>query len=852
MFARLMGRMMDIGPASARHAADGARKVAKPFMAALFAIVPPALAAPVLYHARELQSPVRIGAGDLLLLAGADLSPDDDIILRAASGEIIDGVEVVRAASDQKALVLRMPAPLETGRRSFISVAMGDSRSNEVALNDARPAWLSPGSLPTSGASPGLSREIKIVGRNLDPAGIAATLVRLRGPRELTLTTSPASVQSANLNEFVARVAVPNLPTGVYSIAISRDSLHWADVPASLRIDAVPAPKAELPIAAAEFGACRADDALDDTPCIVAAIAAAQRRGGATVRFGAGEWRLDNPSAPGSANDGIVVPRGVDLAGNSAHTARLVRGAAWLGSTAKATFTLLGDNVVSGLVFADDTRQRTSKEAPPVLQVGSTWSQVEAGSSEAARTTENIVISDNRFAGSAVSIHDGGMPIRRLVITQNRFRAYRLALAFGGDSNNVRDTFRIEDSVIARNLFEPGSYLDAATGQGARATEFGAGERVDFSGNVANGAAIGGLDSPADARGWRAAFFWHLQGPQEHLLIADNEVSCSGDKAGDGEAIALDSNHNTFALSGALSVLTADANSVSILGPVLARQDNHAIDFKAFYRGHWLQIAEGRGVGQSRRIEAIDYDADSRRTKFQVAPAWDVVPAPRDSRVVVGRAFWQALVVANRIDHRQPLCRKSNRSAPRGGAIVVWAQTSDSVVAFNRQFDTNGIAFQQLSKLGATNMKSFLEIRGNAIHGEYASGHSGSRQGIQGSHGAGTDEQPPIASFGVMITGNEVTAATTARDPAISLPVTWYRGPAPHNWTLIDRLLIYKNVIQGGGTGIEVGAEALVRRTVLLANRCAGVARPIRGGAPQIISLCPVRDRSYCECGDVD
>ena len=74
--------------------------------------------------------------------------------------------------------------------------------------------------------------------------------------------------------------------------------------------------------------------------------------------------------------------------------------------------------------------------------------------------------------------------------------------------------------MIARNVFEPGSYLDSAIGQGTHATEFGAAERMDFSDNLANGAALEGLDSPADARGWRAAFFWHLQGPQEQLLIA--------------------------------------------------------------------------------------------------------------------------------------------------------------------------------------------------------------------------------------------------------------------------------------------------------------------------------------------
>lgn len=848
MVARLIGCMSENRMASGRCEPAHAR-LAIVLLAAL--VMAPALGAPpLLYRTPGMQSPVRTGPGELLLLGGANLSADNDVVLRADSGQIIAGVEVIRAASDEQALVLRTPEQLDANQAYSIAVNNRDGSSIAVALNDARPGWLTPDSLPTAGAPPGLAREVKIVGRNLKAAGIPATLVRLRGPRTVLLKSLAASERAQELDEFVTRVVVPALPRGAYSVALSRDGKHWVDLPMPLRIEPVPAPKAELPVESAEFGACRADDERDDTPCIVAAIAAAQRRGGGIVRFGEGKWQIDEPGVAGvSAGEGIVVPRGVDLAGNAARGARLVRGPKWRQTKADATFTLLGDNTVTGLALIDDTRLRESKDDPVFLRVGRTWQRVGLDTTAAERITNNVVITNNQFAGSAVSVADGGMPIRRLVITNNMFRAYRLALAFAGSSHNVRDVYRVEDSVIARNVFEPGSYLDSAIGQGTRATEFGAAERMDFSENLANGAALGGLDSPADARGWRAAFFWHLQGPQEQLLIADNDVSCSGDKAGDGEAIALDANHNTFALTGALGVLTADANSVGILGPVAARQGRHAIDTKTFYVGHWLQISDGRGVGQSRRIVALDYEPQSRRTTFRVAPAWDVVPMPADSRVVVGRAFWQTFVVGNRIDHRQPLCRKSNRTAPRGGAILMWAQSSDSVIAFNRQFDTNGIGFQQMSNLAGTTLQSFLEIRGNKLTGEYTAGRADSQQGIWGSHGASPDQPPPVAGFGVLIAVNEITAADNARGPAISLPATWYRGPAPHDWTVIDRMLIYKNEIRGGGTGVEIVANALARRSVLLSNRCAGVARPMTGSAPQIVLLCPVRDPGYCECG---
>ena len=63
-----------------------------------------------------MQSPVRTGPGELLLLAGANLAADDDVVLRADSGLIVAGAEIIRAASDEQALVLRIPDGLDANR----------------------------------------------------------------------------------------------------------------------------------------------------------------------------------------------------------------------------------------------------------------------------------------------------------------------------------------------------------------------------------------------------------------------------------------------------------------------------------------------------------------------------------------------------------------------------------------------------------------------------------------------------------------------------------------------------------------------------------------------------------------
>jgi hypothetical protein len=761
---------------------------------------------PRLLQRRDLQAPVRVSAGGLLFLAGGNLRADDTVSFRPLDGGTPLAAELVPGTADANALVARVPSGVDAATRYAIDV-VGSSgeRAAPALVNDARPLWFLPLTLPARGADAGLGREIKIVGRNLAPAGIPSTAVRLRGPRSVALATLPAPADTG-IEDFVVRALVPeDLPLGDYRIDVTRDGRNWVTLDDPLRIEALPKPAAVFDVADPRFGACAPDDDRDDLDCVLAALNGAAARGG-EVRFAPGTWDLD-AIGERSAWSGIVVPAGVSLRGAANLASRLRVGRAGVHATF-TLFTLTGRNRVSGLVF-EDRGPAVVVEQAAFLRLGRRWNEVPAGTS-----LSHITIEGNLFQGRTLSVADAGLPIRGLVITHNRFRARRLALSLGGDSRNERTTYRIEQAVIAHNVFEPGSYLDVRNRQGTFASEIGAGERLDFSDNVADGAATAGLDSPGDARGWRAAFFWHLQGPQERVLISRNDIRCSGDKAGDGEAIALDNTHNTSAFDDARNVIAADADRVSILGPAA----NPTRD----YRGHWVQVAAGPGLGQSRRIVAVTRDPATLRTTFVISPGWDVVPVAGSSRISVGRTFWQTLITGNVIDERTPRCQHANRNGPFGGGISVWAQTSDSTVAFNRQFATNGITIQQLFATDQTIYQYFLDVRGNRIEGAYDPRRG--LAGISGSHGAAPDRATPVAAFGVTISDNDISLERDATQAAISNVPTWYRGPEPHSWLLVDRPLIFDNRLGDSRRGVDRSSQPLVRGTVLSGNRCANAS----------------------------
>src|SRR5208283_3850977 len=151
-----------------------------------------------------------------------------------------------------------------------------------------------------------------------------------------------------------------------------------------------------------------------------------------------------------------------------------------------------------------------------------------------------------------------------------------------------------------------------------------------------------------------------------------------------------------------------------------------------YYVGDWLQVVQGPGIGQARKISAISTGsgAGGPTVTFTVSPAFDVLPQP-NSVITEGRLVWQIYTVGNEIDQRTPLCLKSNRTRRAGGLITQYAQTADSVIERNRQFDTSGILIvHQFEPIDAgagvsspgSIVQSFTEIRDNLVSGTYDAG----------------------------------------------------------------------------------------------------------------------------------
>jgi hypothetical protein len=840
---------------------------------------------PHLYREPAYESPVSGEPDELLLIAGYGLDADDRVVYRAvdsddraehpvtvpqASTPIVGAAEIVSVADLPYSLTIRLPKMLRPRQEyAFWVVTPHGEWSLPVRINDARPLWATPAFVYASAALASLPRYLKVVGLNLEPVPHQSTRVRLTGPQPVVLDAEPADATATDLDRYAAYVRLPaQLKPGAYGIELTRDGSHWVSLAGqTLEVRADPPRMPEFEVGAAAYGGCRPEGGQDATACVVRAITAAQAAGGGTVMFAAGTWTLSRAAM--ASRSGIEVPPGVSLqgAGTLATTISLVND-----GNALAAFTLMGHNRVQGITFHDQRVYATGRELDTILKLGAgpVGALPEA---DAGTDVEDIVITRNVFDRPNIAISDSGSRIKHLFITDNEFGAYKSALELAGNRFLVSRPFNLEDSVITGNVFKPGSYLDVKARQGSLASEIGASRRVDFSENRADGTATDRLYAPNDARGWRAAFFWHMNNNQEMLLVSRNVASCTGDKAGDGEAIAYDNNANTFGLERAESVLRAGPSDVAVEGPLVARQNSRDVPAASYYLGHWVQIAEGPGIGQVRKIVSYTQDQGGAVT-LKVSPAWDVIPATGRSRASIGREFWQVYTVANTVDQRAPPCQKSNRTAHKGGAISVWAQTADSAVAGNRQYDTDGILYQQYynaeeagceSCQSATFYIDFLQIRDNLIEGEYDWADDCSSSGIFGSMAAGETPHspPPTASYGVTIAYNSIDHADGWQGGAISLLPTWFEGPAPHRWPLVASTLIDHNSLLGlhgpaaslcrGGpshprTAISLGNSALTRATVLYANACPDADRPLEVKNAAVVKVCPADGGRSCEC----
>jgi hypothetical protein len=849
---------------------------------------------PVLYRHSAYESPQRGDPDDLLLLAGYGLTADDVVAYRAivegthvadAPGEVSDQptaesgfAAVVSTAGVPYSVTIKLPANLRPGQAYALWVRnAGGEWSKPVTINDARPLWFTPGYVYASAKLASLPRALKIVGRNLQPLPRRAVQLRLSGPQRFTGNALMDAPSSEILEEHVARFQLPDfLRPGRYRVELSRDGAHWLAV-ADQTLDVLPDPPPVKTFSVSDprFGGCHPDDGADDTACIVRAIAAAKSAGGGTVQFEPGTWDLVNSDQPGLIGDeGIVVPTEVSLVGAGNARTRLARHPEWSAhAPAAAALTLLGHNMIRGMTFSDLKEYQARDRAGPFLQVGEQFERVASDSraSSGVPVVDGVIITDNIFDKTMVAIGNGGLPIRRLFVTYNTFGAFGSALELSGNRFNMFDKYRIDDSVISHNVFKPGSKLDPIEKTGTLASELGAGYRVDFSNNTADGAATEFLYSPDDARGWRAAFFWNMDNDIEKVLVSQNTATCTGDKIGDGEAMAFDTNANTFAFKQAEAIVSATASSVDVAAPLAPKQNGRDVPIASYYVDHWIQIVAGPGLGQTRKITGYSTDSISHVTTIRVAPDWDVAPTPGQTRIAVGREFWQLYVLDNLIDNRRPLCQKSNRSRHAAGAIVMWAQSADSVIAGNRQYDSDGIFAQQAYLLPEhpcadctmqSLFQSFLDIRANLVDGEYDWTIDCSASGITLGAGAAPWGEPPTVGFGVSISHNIIRHADALHSGAIAQLDSWYAGPPPHRWPLSDNLIVHHNSISdiegerafpicGKGyprIGIAFPDYEIAWRTVLYANSCKNVSLSVGASGVDTTKVCPSSTPASCEC----
>jgi hypothetical protein len=227
----------------------------------------------------------------------------------------------------------------------------------------------------------------------------------------------------------------------------------------------------------------------------------------------------------------------------------------------------------------------------------------------------------------------------------------------------------------------------------------------------------------------------------------------------------------------------------------------------------------------------------------------------------------------NRVDNRQPLCQKSNRSRRVAGMIGLWAQSADSVIAGNHQYDSDGIFVQQVYVVPEHPcpdctmqgyFHSFLEIRSNVVDGEYDWANDCSTSGIAIGIGSAAwgEMPPPTTGFGISISHNTIRHADAQYGGAIAQLDSWSAGPEPHRWPLSDNVLIHHNSIVDidgaratpicGKTRPRVGIgfpdPAIAWHTVLYANSCKNVSKPIGGGGIETVKVCPSSIPDSCEC----
>jgi len=803
--------------------------------------------------------------------------------------------------------------------------------------------------------------QVRLVGAN---TGSTYTLTAKNTVNDSTHTTDALERYVAEVN-LPTTLAVDHYSVQVSRDAVSWVPLlgNGRSAPQTFTVNADPIAAATFSVSDPRFadpvtGACQPDDGIDDTACIILAIRAAALAGGGTVTFGPGVWTMSNPGAwasgvsysdrvgtkPGQCSTptetcgvsyfGVIVPLNVNLQGAGPSATTIERGTGWVRVNAGLVgFALQGNNTVSGITFADDFDYSGGFPGAAELKLGLTWYFSHLYNANDPVTVANVTVTNNVFVHPYVGISNGGLPTDHVYINNNVFGgAWATAIAVGQDRNDARNLstmttpvypytpYRFNDAVIAYNTFYPSSWQQTAStynGGGSIATQIDTTLHLDFSHNLADGTSTQYLINPAtDPRGWRAAHFWSTGANEEMMLVSANTVTCPGDKYGDGEAIVFDGSAVLGGMPDYQSVIASAAwtdpqgiagTTLSVQGTVVTTlpNSNGPVDISqnpgALYKGYWVQVVQGKGKGQWRKVAALTTANNSAgpTVTLNVTPAFDV-PPDSTSRVTLDFAYWQQLTLSNFVDQRTPTCTKANTRVHGGAGTLSWyASTADSALEANQQYDTTGILLNHVyqppqqpagvSDHVGLSLQSRNEVRGNFVQGSFNwANTNGTLGGVQLGFGASDTvcsstgcaaNPPPDLGFGVSVAGNTLIQ-TDAKDSdgnvhppvgALGLNPGWLTGPIDSSgatrWQMSDATLIFRNSLQNVshtdpgsasavprvGLGVDVAQGSTLNpainwRTILYGNSCSNVDVPLSDFGTGTIRYCPAGAANNCEC----
>ena len=495
---------------------------------------------PVLNNLPTYESPVHGDPDGLLLLSGSGLSAADTVVYEQYSGTSLQNpasvptsstattgvADLVSSADAPYSLTVHLPAVMAPEQSYALWVVTPDGQwSNAAMINDARPLWITPDSGYMTASLANLPRQLKIIGRNLEPAPTGSGVTRVEligentGSRYHFVAKNTSNDPTGTTADSERYIAVVNLPSSMavdqYAVEVQRDSQTWVPLlgngqsPAQLFTVNSDPNIPPTPISVADFagpvsGPCLPNDSIDDTACIILAIRAAQAAGGGTVSFGPGTWQMLNPGTfppdgviftnitgnnsyadcnntmletCGVSYDGVLVPPNVNLQGagsTGSSVTTIERGTGWFPTA--PLFTVQGNNTVSGFMFTDDNagNYTASSSGGSVLQLGLEYDFARRYSPTDPVTLSNVVITDNLFDNPFFAITNGALPADHIYITNNTFGgAWNAAIDLVETEANVQYLvtpstvypyvpYTFSDTIIDNNTFYPSSFQQTA------------------------------------------------------------------------------------------------------------------------------------------------------------------------------------------------------------------------------------------------------------------------------------------------------------------------------------------------------------------------------------------------------